>query len=437
MVCDPACPRCRWRLWSAALAVVMGLNGCQKAPEIAHYQVPKEQALNPSVAQSEPPGPDGASDAAGDSNANGVNAESSPSDRMLAAIATHGDSAWTFKLTGPIESVDKHAAEFTSLLKSVKFSDQAGEQPQWKLPAGWTQAAGTSAMRLATITIPDEQPPLEITVGMIPWPAAENDQRLLMNMNRWRGQMQLKPTDAAGLAENMQSLKVAGGQVMLVDLKGKFKAGSMQPPFAAAAGGGGQLPPGHPPMADSLPTGHPPMTDTLPAGHPPVADSLPAGHPPMSNPAAEQDAASAVDLPFTFTAPSGWKAAALPTFSVAAFAVSENSPRPEVTITPLPESAAGIAANVNRWRGQLGLPEASKDELAAQAKPYKVDGQPGNWVSLQGPEGANPRRAIVAVVVPHDGVNWIFALKADTAVADSQQANFKTFMESVKFRAAN
>jgi hypothetical protein len=114
--------------------------------------------------------------------------------------------------------------------------------------------------------------------------------------------------------------------------------------------------------------------------------------------------------------------------------VSENSSRPEVTVTPLPESAAGISANINRWRGQLGLQPASEDELKAAAQAYQVNGQSAHLVRLVASEEASPRRAITAVVVPHDGVNWIFALKADAAVADQQQANFEKFVGSVKFR---
>ncbi|HTQ39523.1 MAG TPA: hypothetical protein VMJ32_10870 [Pirellulales bacterium] len=417
MDCESVCPRSRWRLSTTVLvATSMFLGGCQRATEIAHYRVPKEPEVSTPPAETE---------SASTDSPGAASAESAPTDRMLAAMVPHGNAAWTFKLTGSIEAVDKHAAALEGLVQSITFPEKPGGQPQWKLPDGWTQKAGTSEMRLATITIPDEQPPLEISVGMIPWPVAESDERLLMNVNRWRGQMQLKPVDAAVMAENIRTLDLADGKATLIDLKGKFKAGGMTPPFAGAASGPGPLPPGHPPMADSLPT-----------GHPPIADSLPAGHPPAANSSAEQDTASTPDLPFTFTAPSGWKKAALPTFAVAAFAVGENSPRPEVTITPLPESAAGIAANVNRWRAQLGLAAASEDELAAEAKPYKVDGQPAQWVQLVGPERTSPRRSIVAVVVGHDGVNWIFALKAEAAVADSQRANFEKFIGSVKFGPA-
>ena len=56
------------------------------------------------------------------------------------------------------------------------------------------------------------------------------------------------------------------------------------------------------------------------------------------------------------------------------------------------------------------------------------------WYAWLGPNGATPQRAITAVVVPHDGMNWIFALKAEADVAEQQQANFEKFVGSVKFQ---
>ena len=199
----------------------------------------------------------------------------------------------------------------------------------------------------------------------------------------------------------------------------------------------GRLPPVHPTVAGDVSSQRPQMAS--------AANGSPnePGHPSLTAQAipdtrsGSTDTADGSALPFTFTDPGGWKSAALPTFAVVAFAVSNNSPRPEVTVTPLPEAAGGIAANVNRWRGQLGLPPASDSELKAAAQPYEVDGQSSHLVRLLGPVDSNPRRAITAIVVPHDGVNWIFALKAQADVAEREQANFEKFVSSVKFHGSD
>jgi hypothetical protein len=437
-------------LFAALMAAVVAVS-CQKSDEIARYRVPKEQEVSL---------PSDAAETAPADNPQNVAADAK-SDRMLAAIVPHGDTAWFFKLSGPVEVVAKHADTFQSLIQSVSFPKSAGGKPTWKLPEGWHEKPG-SQMRFATLALPSENAagspgtespvkPLEVSVTSLPWSAKADAEQLLANVNRWRGQMQLKPLAAAELASETHALQLPGegkATATLVDLTGHMNAGGMQPPFAGGATAKTTgLPPGHPDTS-RLPPGHPAVTDDALSKRPPMAAAANAppnepGHPSLTAQATpdvrhqSSDATASADLPFTFTVPKDWKAAALPTFAVAAFAVSENPPRPEVTITPLPEAAGGIDANVNRWRGQLGLPPASDDELKAAAQPYEVDGQSGHLVRLLGPEDSTPRQAITAMVVPHDGVNWIFALKATADLAKNEQANFEKFVGSVKFRNAN
>jgi hypothetical protein len=369
---------------------------------------------------------------------------------MLAAIVPHGDTAWFFKLAGPADAVSKHGATFESLIKSVEFPESAGGKPRWSVPEGWQQKPG-SQMRFATIVLPSEAAdadaksasakPLEVSVTSLPWSSKSNAEELLANVNRWRGQMQLKPLTASDLPQETKLLELSGeAKATLVDLTGHMKAGGMQPPFAGGAAKTTSLPPGHPDVSNRMPPGHPSVADAAAANRPPMASAAndvmasEKGHPSLT--AHVTPAAPESDLPFTFTMPSGWKSAALPTFAVAAFSVTDNSPRPEVTITPLPAGAGGIEANVNRWRGQLGLSPASADELAAQAQSYEVDGQPAHQVRLLSPEDSKPRRAITAVVVPHDGINWIIALKAEAEVAQREQDKFDQFVGSLKFRGS-
>ena len=431
----------RWFVSYAALLAVC-LCGCQKSDEIAHYRVPKEQEV--SIAMD-------AADAGATNSSDGSSeaaADNATSDRMLAAIVPHGDTAWFFKLSGPVDAVSKHADGFETLIKSVEFPESTGGKPRWSVPEGWQQKPG-SQMRFATIVLPSEvadsapnaasTKPLEVSVTSLPWSSKSNAEELLANVNRWRGQMQLKPLAAADLPQETKSLELSGeAKATLVDLTGHMKASGMQPPFGNSSAKTTSLPPGHPNVSNRMPPGHPSVADAAAANRPPMASAAndaaanEKGHPSLT--AHATPAAPESDLPFTFTTPSGWKSAALPTFAVAAFSVTDNSPRPEVTITPLPAGTGGIEANVNRWRGQLGLSPASADELAAQAQSYEVDGQPAHQVRLLGPDDAKPRRAITAVVVPHDGVNWIIALKAEVDVAEREQSNFDQFVGSLKFR---
>ena len=221
----------RYPLAVVGLAAVF--LGCEKRPEIAHYQVPKEAvARDPSAAD----------ETAGNSEA---------TDRMLAAIVPHDGQAWFFKLSGPEAAVSKVAEDFESFVKTVSFPEKSGGKPDWKLPEGWEQKSGGADLRFATITIPADGKPMDLTVSMpLPWKAGDKKE-LLDNVNRWRGQMQLPPVGAKDVSNDTHTLNLADAKTdaIVVDLKGRLKAGGMTPPFAGKAAG--ELPAGHPPVAKS------------------------------------------------------------------------------------------------------------------------------------------------------------------------------------------
>src|SRR4029079_15562887 len=106
--------------------------------------------------------------------------------------------------------------------------------PKWHLAHGWKEMAGSNTMRLATIVIPSEGKPLEITLNALPW--SGTPEGLLSNVNRWRGQMHLPETDPAGLADDTHEAKAGDTLITIVDLRGRF-SGGMTPPFAGGAGG--------------------------------------------------------------------------------------------------------------------------------------------------------------------------------------------------------
>ncbi len=228
---------CRQKWIVLTIVALAALAGCDKGQEIAHYQVAKEMPID------ERP-------AAGGETADNA----TPTDRMLTVIVPHEHQAWFFKLAGPIDAVDKQAETFESFVKTVSFSESAGGKPKWKLPEGWEEKSEGAEMRFATVTIPTDDKPLELTISMpLPWMGGD-PKELQRNVDRWRGQLQLPPAGPDDLAKDTRNLKLADGEakseIIVVDLKGRLKAGGMTPPFANMAGRGA-LPAGHPPIADS------------------------------------------------------------------------------------------------------------------------------------------------------------------------------------------
>lgn len=362
--------------------------GCTKPPAIAAYSVPKEPA--PATDAAVATGPD----------------------RMLAALITHKDKdgqlAWFFKLAGPADKIASYKEPFETFGSSVSFpADKEGE-PAWTLPSGWQEEQGGAQNRFATIKIPGESPPLEITVTVMPWRDSDEPEQLLMNLNRWRKQLSLAPIELVNIADAIRVVKAAAGRAIFVDLLGALKTDAMPPPFAAM---------GAEPSAKDEPA---PPAPKAQKSTPEKADA-----PVQENP----------DLPFTYSLPKGWQSSKAPVFAVAGFTFKKDSQQVEVSVSPLGGRAGGVLSNVNRWRTQLKLAPIEESELNSLIKETKIDGKPAKMVQLVGPQSAQPRTAITAAIVERDDATWFFRMRGDADLAKVQQENFEKFLDSIKFKS--
>jgi hypothetical protein len=142
----------------------------------------------------------------------------------------------------------------------------------------------------------------------------------------------------------------------------------------------------------------------------------------------------------TWTVPAGWKELPAQEMRFAAFAVAPDRPEIVMTVVPLSGASGGLAANVIRWQGQLGLPAAPAQEVEKLAKHEDVNDLHVEWVDLSAPEtrqGGKPRQRILAAVVPHGGKTWFFKLMGPVDVVEAQKANFDAFVRSVRFPAGH
>lgn len=86
-----------------------------------------------------------------------------------------------------------------------------GKPLQWTLPAGWTQAAGNQ-MRVATLK-PAADSQAEVSVVKLGGNAGGE----LPNVNRWRGQLGLAPTDEAALPGMRREIGSRAGKLAVYD----------------------------------------------------------------------------------------------------------------------------------------------------------------------------------------------------------------------------
>jgi hypothetical protein len=100
----------------------------------------------------------------------------------------------------------------------------------------------------------------------------------------------------------------------------------------------------------------------------------------------------------------------------------------EVAVTKFPGDVGGKLANVNRWRGQVGLPPVGEGDLAKEAPETDIGGVKGYIVDFKG------EKRLLAVALPHAGNTYF--MKAGPAAPDTvgkHKAAFTAFVESIRF----
>jgi hypothetical protein len=172
---------------------------------------------------------------------------------------------------------------------------------------------------------------------------------------------------------------------------------------------------------------------TTPVPTAPVA-AAPAPSPavaaPMVAPASMKAEAAGFDAPKWAPLPAGWSVGPENSMRKATWIVSgKNDSKAEIAVTVFPGSVGGLTANVNRWRGQIGLPPASPDEIAASAKTVKVGGIESQRFVMTSADG---KKSVDAVMTSKDGATWFFKMNGEAAAVEANAAAFGAFLSASK-----
>jgi len=167
---------------------------------------------------------------------------------------------------------------------------------------------------------------------------------------------------------------------------------------------------------------------------------LPPGHPDISSlpgmsPTATPGAGSAQ---LTWKTPAGWTELAPGQMRVGSFKITgADGKLADVSIIPLGGVAGGNVANVNRWRGQIGLEPVSADEINKIAQAVEIAGQPAEMYALSGKNPGNGEPAgILAAITQCGDTAWFFKMTGDPGLIAEQKSAFVEFLKSVKFASA-
>ena len=92
---------------------------------------------------------------------------------------------------------------------------------------------------------------------------------------------------------------------------------------------------------------------------------------------------------------------------VASFGISEGGRQGDVSVVPMGGMAGGSLANVNRWRGQVGLEPIDEAALPQIAEKVVVAGQDSDLFDIagKGPGNGDAQR-ILASVLHRDDTAW-------------------------------
>ena len=133
--------------------------------------------------------------------------------------------------------------------------------------------------------------------------------------------------------------------------------------------------------------------------------------------------------------PAGWQEVSGGQFLVAKFNITgAEGATAVVNVSSSPGEGGGLAGNINRWRGQLGLGQLSDDDVNQLVTTIDVQGGKASLVDLSGTDArtGQPTR-LVGVIVPQSSQTWFYKLMGDAKVVESQKAAFTQFVQGVKY----
>jgi hypothetical protein len=104
----------------------------------------------------------------------------------------------------------------------------------------------------------------------------------------------------------------------------------------------------------------------------------------------------------------------------------------EVTLSAFPGDAGGLLANINRWRGQLGMEPTTEADLAGAMRVSTDHGVDVRTLRLVGAKGQD---MLGAVVRPGDGKTWFVKATGQPEAITQVSDSFAAFAGSLRLDA--
>ncbi len=372
----PAWYCCRFRCFVSSVVCLSLAVGCGESPQVRSYDVPR----NPRLAESR------AVERAG---------EATPT-RMIAAIVPRKSQAWFVKVTGPERSVDEVADAVLAFVADIEPSANDPDAIEWSAPEAWKDG-GERMMREATFVLPEGDPPLEVAISKLDF-TGDREERLLANINRWRGQLGLPDVSVLDEAAGVTEIDLMGEPAWVLDAVGKASAASMTPPM----------------MRGGTPF----------AGRSAMPPSSP---PPATNTARPQ---------LRFEPGDGWRELGRGAMGSRSFGLGEGDLQTVVKLSDFPPVGAmsDPRANIDRWRGQLGQPPLGDQKLEEVTEAVAIGEGDGVLTLITSPDDS--QAMLVAMVVHLDHV-WFFQLMGTPTSVAEHRDEFVEWLATVRMETGS
>lgn len=332
--------------------------------------------------------------------------------RTLAAIIPYPGVAFFLKAVDRIERLNPVESDFRTVVE--RFSvDPATGTPNMSLPAGWQfkmRETDNDFVMADFFVDTGASAPIKFTVSVLGYSNWDAD--LLKNVDRWRDQMGLPPTDLETLKKELPAIA---------------RDSSPNPAYifdATAAGVGPQSRKNVPlPSADNAPTEPMPPPNAPPATNEPSAVAQPQEKEPLKITA--------------YTKPDSWTLQEPKPIRLMSFGVTKEDRTAEVVVSWVKDDPI---SNASMWYQQVLKTEDKSivDPLAAKsiadAEEIPAGDVTGKLYSIRASDDASASTLLVAAIpTGKDNMCLFVKLKCDLRMAEEEKANLLSFVNSLRW----
>lgn len=354
---------------------------------------------------------------------------------VLALVPGCGQAKGPIPITEKRERIQPLSPALLTASPAQRFRQQAMVAPpdtsipfDYELPAGWVEREKTQ-FRLLHFSLEDT-PEAECFLSVLPGEAGG----AVENINRWRaqlGQGPLTPEETAALPQ----IPLLGTTAAFVEADGTYTGMGDQPAAEGYRLYGAILQTGGNSIFVKM-TGPAEALENQRDAFKQFCASLDikTEAPRGGELAAAGPAPSPATPPFSWTAPESWRQTPDRPMRLVTFTAGPNG-EAECFVTVLSNTGGGIAANINRWRGQMGL-EPLPEMAIAELPVVETLGEQGVLLEAKGTytgmgESREPGWMMLGLALVHEGQGIFVKMTGPEGVVAQERDNFIAFCKSI------